>query len=124
MLNAKLFTAVEAAVLQEIIQLRRDVRGQRFTDRPLGEETVDQLLNAALHAPSVGFSQPWEFVLIRDAGIKRQVKESFAGENEKAVQIFVTERQATYAALKLGGINGRPLHIAVFEKDSDQCLCG
>src|SRR5260221_5050317 len=115
MLNAKLFTAVEAAVLQEIIQLRRDVRGQRFTDRPLGEETVDQLLTAALHASAVGFSQPWEFVLVKDKTLRQQVKESFDGSTEAALELF-SHRQQEYARLKLEGILEAPLNIAVFYK--------
>ena len=115
MLNAKLFTAEEAAILQEIIQLRRDVRGQRFTDRPLSEEITGQLLTAALHAPSVGFSQPWEFVLVRDKTLRQQVKESFDQTNEAALEIF-THRQQEYARLKLEGILEAPLNIAVFYK--------
>ena len=115
MLNAKLFTEAEAAVLQEIIQLRRDVRGQRFTARPLNDDIIDQLLTAALHAPSVGFSQPWEFVLVRDLELRQQVKESFDWANEVAMEVF-TDRQQEYARLKLEGILEAPLNIAVFYK--------
>jgi 5,6-dimethylbenzimidazole synthase len=114
-LDAKLFTDEEAAVLQEIIQLRRDVRGQRFIDRPLSEEIVGQLLTAALHAPSVGFSQPWEFVLVKDKALRLQVKESFDWANEAALELF-THRQQEYARLKLEGILEAPLNIAVFYK--------
>jgi 5,6-dimethylbenzimidazole synthase len=93
MFNGKSFTPSEAAVLEEIIRMRRDVRGQRFTDRQLDDGTVDQLLSAALHAPSVGFSQPWEFVLIRDRGLRLRVKESFDEENEKAILLFEQRRK-------------------------------
>jgi 5,6-dimethylbenzimidazole synthase len=65
-LNGKLYTAKEAAVLRDIIYNRRDVRGNRFLDTPVGNDVLAQLLDAAFHAPSVGFSQPWEFVLFKD----------------------------------------------------------
>ncbi len=74
---------------------------------------IDQLLNAALHAPSVGFSQPWEFVVIRDAGIRQQVKDSFDWTNAAAQPTF-GDRQEQYAQLKLEGILESPVNIAVF----------
>jgi 5,6-dimethylbenzimidazole synthase len=123
MLNAKLFTEVEAAILKEIIQLRRDVRGQRFTDKPLSKEIIDQLLTAALHAPSVGFSQPWEFVLITDPALRQQVKESFDRENEAALQVF-SQRHQEYARLKLEGILEAPLNMAAFYKAPEKPVLG
>lgn len=123
MLNAKLFTEVEAAILQEIIRLRRDVRGQRFTDKPLSKEVIDQLLTAALHAPSVGFSQPWEFVLIKDLTLRQQVKESFDQANEAALEVF-SQRHQEYARLKLEGILEAPLNIAVFYKPPEKPVLG
>ena len=112
-LNGKYFTPAEASVLLDIIQQRRDVRGNRFTDRPLEPEVVESLLTAALHAPSVGFSQPWEFVLITDTDIRRQIKESFDISNVAAAPSF-GQRQVEYARLKLEGILESPLNIAVF----------
>jgi len=123
MLNAKLFTDVEAAVLQEIIRLRRDVRGQRFTDKPLPDDVVDQLLTAALHAPSVGFSQPWEFVLIKELALRQRVKESFDRANEAALEVF-SQRQQEYARLKLEGILEAPLNMAVFYKPPEKPVLG
>lgn len=41
---------------------------RQFLDRPLEEAVIEQLLNAAIRAPSAENSQPWEFVVLRDAG--------------------------------------------------------
>ena len=123
-LNGKLYTAEEATVLRDIICNRRDVRGNRFLDRPVEDDVLQQLLDAAFHAPSVGYSQPWEFVLIKDPHIKKQVKESFMVENEKAVPVFETEQQATYVQLKLEGIMEAPLNIAVFYKPAIKPVLG
>lgn len=122
--TGKLFTPAEAAVLQDIISNRRDVRGNRFLHKAIEEDALRQLLDAALHAPSVGFSQPWEFVLIRDAAIRQQVKESFTEENNKAIPIFDTEDGSAYAHLKLEGIVEAPLNIAVFYRPSAKPVLG
>ena len=123
-LNGKLFTEADAAVLHDIICNRRDVRGNRFLDKQVDEVILQQLLDAAIHAPSVGFSQPWEFVLIRDKAVKQQVKESFAEENEKAAIVFEPEKHSAYALLKLEGIIEAPLNIAVFYKPSGKPILG
>jgi 5,6-dimethylbenzimidazole synthase len=123
-LNGKIFTKEEAAILQEVILHRRDTRGNRFIDRPVEEDVLQQLLDAALHAPSVGFSQPWEFVLIRDKNIRQQVRESFNEENAAAGNVFTDERQQQYSRLKLEGILEAPLNIAVYYRPSDQPVLG
>jgi 5,6-dimethylbenzimidazole synthase len=123
-LNGKLFTATDAGLLHEIICHRRDVRGNRFLNRPVQEEVLRQLLDAAIHAPSVGFSQPWEFVLIRDAAVKRRVKDSFTEENKNAMAVFDTEKQSAYALLKLEGIVEAPLNMAIFYKPSEKPVLG
>lgn len=123
-LNGKLFTEAEAAVLRDIMRNRRDVRGNRFVDKPVEDAVLQQLLDAALYAPSVGFSQPWEFVIIKDKTIKQQVKESFAAENEKAVPAFESAKQLLYTRLKLEGILEAPVNIAVFYKSSCKPVLG
>ncbi|HEY4063954.1 MAG TPA: 5,6-dimethylbenzimidazole synthase [Puia sp.] len=123
-MNEKIFTKEEAATLQEIILHRRDTRGNRFIDRPVEDDVLQQLLDAALHAPSVGFSQPWEFVLIRDRNIRQQIRESFNEENSTAGKAFTDDRQTQYGRLKLEGILETPLNIAVFYHPSDQPVLG
>ena len=113
----KIFTEQDVAVLQEIILHRRDVRGNRFIDKPVEQSVIDQLLKAALHAPSVGFSQPWEFVLILDQAIRQQVKDSFDSANTAAEPVF-GDRQEQYARLRLEGILESALNMAVFYKPS------
>jgi len=122
--NGKLFTETDAAVLRDIIRNRRDVRGNRFTNKPVEDAVLQQLLDAALLAPSVGFSQPWEFVIISDKAIKLQVKESFTAENEKEATVFETAKQKLYTRLKLEGIMEAPVNIAVFYKPSDKPVLG
>lgn len=119
----KIFTTQDVAVLAEIIRHRRDVRGNRFIAKPVEQPVIDQLLQAALHAPSVGFSQPWEFVLIRDREIRQQVKNSFDVANAAAQPVF-GDRQEQYAHLKLEGILESALNVAVFYKPSTGPVLG
>jgi 5,6-dimethylbenzimidazole synthase len=122
-LDGKLFTPQDVAALREIILHRRDVRGGRFIDKPIGQQEIDQLLMAALHAPSVGFSQPWDFVLIRDKAIRQQVRDSFNEANADAQADF-GKRQDQYARLKLEGILESTLNMAVFYKPSPGPVLG
>jgi len=123
-MEGKYFDEATVSVLKEIILHRRDVRGNRFLSTPLEDAVIDQLLSAALNAPSVGFSQPWEFVLIRDQVVKQQVRNSFEEENAKALPQFNEEKQPEYMRLKLEGIMEAPLNIAVFYKPSDKPVLG
>jgi 5,6-dimethylbenzimidazole synthase len=59
----------------EAIFGRRDVRA--FRPDPVPEETLDRLLVAAHHAPSVGFMQPWDFVVVRDYEMRERIERSF-----------------------------------------------
>ena len=51
----------------EAIISRRSIR--RYTERPVSDETVDDLLRAAMAAPSAQNQQPWEFVVVRDKSL-------------------------------------------------------
>jgi nitroreductase len=48
----------------EAILTRRSIR--KYTDLPVPDATVQELLEAAMSAPSAGNQQPWQFVVIRD----------------------------------------------------------
>ena len=120
----RLFNQEEADLLLDIMVNRRDVRGNRFSGRPIEEEKIRQILLAAVNAPSVGFSQPWEFVLVKSNEIKQQIKESFDQENEKASDLFEGEKQKEYNRLKLEGIFEAPLNIAIFYSQSQKPVLG
>ena len=120
----RLFNQEEADLLLDIIVNRRDVRGNRFSNRPIEEEKIRQILLAAINAPSVGFSQPWEFVLVKSNEIKQRIKESFNQENEKASDLFEGEKQKEYNRLKLEGIFEAPLNIAIFYSQAQKTVLG
>jgi len=60
------FTSENIETLEQIILACSDVRGNRLTNAPIAQEELDKIIFAGVHAPSVGFSQPWEFVIIKE----------------------------------------------------------
>jgi 5,6-dimethylbenzimidazole synthase len=118
------FTPEHIETLEQIILARRDVRGNRFINAPVSQKDIDKILFAGVNAPSVGFSQPWEFVVIKDLDIRNKIKESFFEENEKAKNIFKEKKADAYTQLKLEGIIESALNIAVFYKPSEHPILG
>jgi len=118
------FTSENIETLEQIILARRDVRGNRFINTPITKEDLDKILFAGVNAPSVGFSQPWEFVVIKDLTIRNKIKDSFFEENEKAKNIFEGKKADAYTQLKLEGIVESALNIAVFYKPSQHPVLG
>ena len=106
------FDAAFRRQLEELFRWRRDVR--RFRSDSLEEEVVDRLIALALLAPSVGNSQPWRFVKVEDDERRRRIRSSFEECNSDALLAYDGERAATYARLKLAGLDRAPTHLAVF----------
>lgn len=120
----KLFTHDDQKLLEDIMLHRRDIRGNNFLNDPISDEIIQKILLSASLAPSVGFSQPWEFVVIHDDAIKKQIHESFVIENKKAAVSFTDEKRKIYDNLKLEGILESPVNIAVFYRPSDTPVLG
>ena len=118
------FTSEDIETLENIILSRRDVRGNRFIDKDISKEDLEKILFAGINAPSVGFSQPWEFVVVKDAAIRNEIKQSFFEENEKAADLFEGEKGDAYTQLKLEGISESALNIAVFYKPKEHPVLG
>ena len=120
----KQFTTADQVALEEIMFHRRDIRGNNFLSDQIPDNVVQKILFSASLAPSVGFSQPWEFVVIDDDKIKNQIHQSFLVETERAGASFSREKRAMYEKLKLEGILEAPVNIAVFYKPSEDSVLG
>ena len=98
--------------LVEILKWRRDVR--RFRPDPVDAELVGRLLSVSQMAPSVGYSQPWRFVLVESEQVRAELRANFEAENEAAAAEFEPELGGKYRGLKLSGLDVAPVQIAVF----------
>jgi 5,6-dimethylbenzimidazole synthase len=103
--------AARAAVYQAIFT-RRDVRGQFLPD-PVPDEVLSRILMAAHYAPSVGFMQPWNFLLVRSQEVKQRVHELFKKANGEAAQMFDGKKRDLYSSLKLEGILESPINLCI-----------
>ena len=106
------FTDEEKNGLYKAIHSRRDVRSH-FTSNPIKDDVLSRILNAAHHAPSVGFSQPWNFILIKDSTTKSKIKKSFEEEKEKSSKLIEEPKRSKYLSFKLEGILESPVNICV-----------
>lgn len=79
------------------------------------QTTLDRILRAAHHAPSIGYSQPWDFILNKDYVTRTLVKKSFTRERAKSISLLRedTERQKLYVRLKLEGILESAINVCV-----------
>ncbi|MCC6139868.1 MAG: 5,6-dimethylbenzimidazole synthase [Nitrospira sp.] len=106
------FSDAERAAVYRAIFERRDVR-RNFLPTPIAEEALTRVLTAAHHAGSVGFMQPWDFVVIRQPATQRAVKQLFAQTNGEAASRYEGDRATLYRGLKLEGIEEAPVNICV-----------
>ena len=106
------FSDAEKAGLYRAIYERRDVRSH-FLPVAIPDDVLARVLDAAHHAPSVGFMQPWDFILIRDARVREAVRSNFAAANDRAGAIYDGDQRALYSSLKLAAITEAPLNICV-----------
>ena len=84
-----------------------------FLPDPITDDCLERLLQAAHHAPSVGFSQPWNFIVLRDQQIKQSVHDLHQQANAEAAAMFADKRQENYRALKLAGIVDSPINLCI-----------
>jgi 5,6-dimethylbenzimidazole synthase len=74
---------------------------------------LGRILDAAHHAPSVGFMQPWDFIVIEDAALRCAVQRNFADANRRAAAIYTGPQREAYDSLKLEGILDAPVNLCV-----------
>lgn len=106
------FSQAERDAVYRAIFERRDVRDEFLPDE-IPQATLLRILDAAHHAPSVGFMQPWNFLLVREIAQRRRVREAFLRAVEMEAREMPAERQAHYRSLKLEGLVKAPLNICV-----------
>jgi nicotinate-nucleotide--dimethylbenzimidazole phosphoribosyltransferase len=109
----------------QVISLRRDVRHFR-PDREVESAVLDRILGAAHLAPSVGFSQPWGFVIVRDRQVRQRIRESFLACRQAEAVRFPQGRREAYLSHKLEGILEAPINIcvAVDLRDREEAILG
>lgn len=106
------FSEQEKRGLYKAIYSRRDVRSH-FNSKPINDDILSRILHAAHHAPSVGFSQPWNFILIKDMNTKKKIKESFEKEKNRSSELVEESKRSKYLSFKLEGILESTVNLCV-----------
>ena len=108
--------------LADLLAWRRDVR--RFLADPVDPAVIDELLDLACLAPSVGNSQPWRFVSVESPERRAEIRANFEDCNAKALGGYAGEKAAIYAGLKLSGLAESPVQLAVFADEETEAGAG
>jgi len=106
------FSEEEKKGFYKAIYSRRDVRSH-FISKSIEDDILSKILHAAHHAPSVGFSQPWNFILIKNIETKNKIKKSFEEEKKRSSQLIEDPKKSKYISFKLEGILESPVNICV-----------
>jgi 5,6-dimethylbenzimidazole synthase len=98
--------------LYDVIHRRRDVRGQ-FTGAPIPSDTLERVLDAAHAAPSVGLSQPWDFILIADPETRQAFHTHVETEREVFAASLAEQRAVAFSRIKIDGVLESSLSLVV-----------
>ncbi|NKE60456.1 5,6-dimethylbenzimidazole synthase [Lentzea sp. PSKA42] len=98
--------------LYEVVHRRRDTRAE-FTGAEIPSDVLRRVLTAAHAAPSVGLSQPWDFVLVRDESIRRAFRDHVQAERSVFSAQLDHERAEVFSRIKVEGVMESTLGIVV-----------
>jgi 5,6-dimethylbenzimidazole synthase len=98
--------------LYDVIHRRRDVRAQ-FTGAPIPGDTLERILAAAHAAPSVGLTQPWDFILVESPLIKEEFHRHVQNERDTFAATLTGAEAGRFARIKIDGVLESTLSIAV-----------
>ena len=102
----------ELAGLYDVIHRRRDVRAE-FVGGKIDPEVLDRVLHASHAAPSVGLTQPWDFILVEDPLVRRTFWEHVQDERAVFASTLEGEEAERFAGIKIDGILEAALSVAV-----------
>ncbi|WAH39177.1 5,6-dimethylbenzimidazole synthase [Alicyclobacillus dauci] len=105
------FTEEETRAVYKAILARRDIRV--FLPDKLPEEVVTRILQAGHHGPSVGYMQPWNFIVIEDKQVLRRLQAAVEKERVRAGEPYPDEKRDYYLRLKVEGLVEAPMTICV-----------
>jgi 5,6-dimethylbenzimidazole synthase len=96
----------------EAIKKRRDVRSW-FSSRQIENNVLSRILDAGNRAPSVGLSQPWNFIIIRNIEIRKKIKNIVETKRVEFYESLPEERKDKFNGIKIEGIMESDLNICV-----------
>ena len=102
----------DVEALYQVVAGRRDVRNG-FRPDPIADDVLTRVLTAAHQAPSVGLSQPWDFIVVRDRAARERVHALARTQREVFAAGLPAPRARAFRDLKVEAILDTPLNIVV-----------
>ncbi|MFF8320021.1 nicotinate-nucleotide--dimethylbenzimidazole phosphoribosyltransferase [Streptomyces bobili] len=109
---APAYADAEREAVLKVMRERRDIRNG-FRSDPIPHEVLLRVLEAAHTAPSVGHSQPWDFVVIRSADTRRAMHELATRQRDAYAKSLPKGRAKQFKELKIEAILDTPVNIVV-----------
>ncbi|MCT9078113.1 nicotinate-nucleotide--dimethylbenzimidazole phosphoribosyltransferase, partial [Streptomyces fulvoviolaceus] len=109
---APAYEDVEREAVLKVMRERRDIRNG-FRSDPIPHEVLLRVLEAAHTAPSVGHSQPWDFVVIRSAETRSGMHELAMRQRDAYAKSLPKGRAKQFKELKIEAILDTPVNIVV-----------
>jgi nicotinate-nucleotide--dimethylbenzimidazole phosphoribosyltransferase len=109
---APAYDDAEREAVMKVMRERRDIRNG-FRGDPIPHEVLLRVLEAAHTAPSVGHSQPWDFVVIRSAETRRSMHELAMRQRDAYAKSLPKGRAKQFKELKIEAILDTPVNIVV-----------
>jgi nicotinate-nucleotide--dimethylbenzimidazole phosphoribosyltransferase len=106
------FTDEDVDLLHRLIAARRDIR-TGFTSEPVPDEVLHRVLRAAHRAPSVGLSQPWDFLVIRGEETRKRVQALASAHRDDFADDLPHPRRMRFDRLKVEAILDAPVNVVV-----------
>lgn len=101
----------ERTAFYKAVYARRDIRS--FLPDEIDEDALSRILAAAHNGPSVGYMQPWNFILIQDKERLQQIQQAVERERVRAAEHYRDLKQQYYLRLKVEGLLQAPITICV-----------
>jgi coenzyme F420-0:L-glutamate ligase / coenzyme F420-1:gamma-L-glutamate ligase len=97
----------------ELIGTRRSIR--RYNEKPVADAVIDQLLEAAVSAPSAHNRQPWRFAIIKASRVKLRLAQAMANRlrEDRSRDGDPADVIDGDVARSIARINGAPVIIVV-----------
>jgi len=105
-------TPIDVSNFYDVLHRRRDVRAE-FTGEPVDPMQLARLLSAAHAAPSVGLSQPWDFIVVADDDIRRRFERHVRNERDVFADTLTGDDAQRFEKIKIDGVLEASLSIVV-----------
>lgn len=102
MVEIGLSSAIEPGQLLDLMRFRHSSRSGYIENKPLSDEQIETILQAARVAPSAGNAQPWEFIVIRERETRHRIAELFKHQLRDKLELERTIRKSSKIGASIG----------------------